>query len=869
MTAMKKYITILILLCTAFHVFAENTITFSSVEGAIGTEVTVSVSLENTDAVSGIQLTIPLDNNLTYVENSHAKSSRLSSHELAVGTKNGVLTLIAYSSSMAAITGNSGEIASFKLLLGKNPGNYNLSASSAKLSSTDGSSLNVMAQTASVIAKGPKLQINYTTINYNNTAIGSAMSRSVYLMNKGNEPLVISDIIFSNNAFSLSYVTPPVTINAGESKYAPVVCKPMTRDKLDETMTIISNGVPQETVIRLTATPYAVNELRLVNASGSTGEEVTVDISMKNMDAISALQMEIAMPNDVEYVDGSFSLSDRKQDHVVSTSFVDGTLSMVAYSSTDKTFTGNDGIIGSFKVKIVGSNNATLKIQKAMMTSTVDGKITNVLSSKYGCTISVNSSQLSTDNSLNFGDVDITQQNVQKTFTIRNYGSSPLMINNIFFANGLFSVKEELPLMIAASSNKTITILCEAEESGDISTDMEIYSNDPNKKLHIVKVTGRIYEPNTMTCDVVVDNRIPTISISVDNYTDIYGIQFDLEASHHFTISSNDIHLSVRSEDLLVTVNTLSENKVRVMAYSQGNAFMASGNGEVMSITLTPNEPLEDGDYDIILSNIVLGSTNLSNMYAGTTIVTPFSIRDYTLGDANGDGTVNVIDVVTTIDYILMKNPTDFIFKAADVNNDESINVIDVVGIIDIILGRWSQAPAHRTQYDDTQNDQLKLVKNGNQSLSFCLDNQSYYIAAQFDLILKNGETLRDITINENRAFSHEISYFEIEPGIYRVLLYAMQNVPIIEHSGEIVNIKIVGDGEGARIENAQFVTFNHDVKHFNSIEAITTGMQKLKSTMLMDIYSADGRLVRSQATTTKDLNNGIYIINNKKIFVK
>lgn len=867
---MKKYITILILLCTAFHAFAENTITFSSVEGTIGKEVTVCVSLTNSDAVSGIQLTIPLDNNLTFVENSQTKSARLGSHELAAGVKNGMLTLMVYSYSMAAIIGNSGEILTFKLLLGENPGNYNLSASSVKLSGLDGSSVSTTTQTATVTVCGPKLQIpSYNkTLNFDG-AIGSYSSQSVYLQNVGNEPLVISDISFSNSAFSLSYVTLPVTINAGESKYAYVGCKPTTRGKLDETMTIISNGVPQETVIRLTATPYAVNELRLVNTSGSTGEEVTVDISMKNMDAISALQMEITMPNDVEYVDGSFILSDRKQDHGTSTSFANGVLRLVAYSPTDKTFTGNDGVVGSFKVKIVGSNNATLRVQQAMMTSTIDGKITNVLSSKYNCTVSVNSSQLSTDSSLDFGDVSITQQNVQKSFTIRNGGSSPLTINNVFFANGLFSVKEQLPLSIDASTSKTLTILCDAEESGDISTDMEIYSNDPNKKLHIVKVTGRIYEPNTMTCNVVVDDRIPTISMSVDNYSDIYGIQFDLEASYNFTLSSSDIHLSTRSEALPVTVNTLSENKVRVMAYSQGAAFMASGNGEVMSITLSPNEPLEDGNYDITLSNIVLGSKNLSNMYAGTTIVTPFSIRDYTLGDANGDGVVNVIDVVTTIDYILVKNPAGFIFKAADVNNDELVNIIDVVGIIDIILGRWSAAPMHRALTDETEQDQLRLIQNNDHSLSLCMDNQGYYLAGQFDVILQNGQMLNDIVVNENRTFSHQISYSEIAPGVYRVLLYGMLNAPIVEHFGEIVNIKLDGNGEDARIENAQFVTFNHDVKHFNSIEAITTGIQNPKSPKLMDIYSADGRLVRSQTTTTKDLSKGIYIINNKKILVK
>lgn len=55
-------------------------------------------------------------------------------------------------------------------------------------------------------------------------------------------------------------------------------------------------------------------------------------------------------------------------------------------------------------------------------------------------------------------------------------------------------------------------------------------------------------------------------------------------------------------------------------------------------------------------------------------------------GDANGDGTVNVNDVLCVIDYFLEKDPSPFNFNNADVNEDGTINVNDVLGIIDIII---------------------------------------------------------------------------------------------------------------------------------------------------------------------------------------
>lgn len=69
--------------------------------------------------------------------------------------------------------------------------------------------------------------------------------------------------------------------------------------------------------------------------------------------------------------------------------------------------------------------------------------------------------------------------------------------------------------------------------------------------------------------------------------------------------------------------------------------------------------------------------------YSTTVASSPLTSK---LGDGNGDFSVNVMDLVQSVDYILGNNPTPFIFKAADVNADQSINVLDIVGTVDIIL---------------------------------------------------------------------------------------------------------------------------------------------------------------------------------------
>jgi len=56
-------------------------------------------------------------------------------------------------------------------------------------------------------------------------------------------------------------------------------------------------------------------------------------------------------------------------------------------------------------------------------------------------------------------------------------------------------------------------------------------------------------------------------------------------------------------------------------------------------------------------------------------------------GDANCDGIVNIIDVITTSNYIMGQNPQPFCFENADTNGDGEITVVDVINIVNIILG--------------------------------------------------------------------------------------------------------------------------------------------------------------------------------------
>ncbi len=113
------------------------------------------------------------------------------------------------------------------------------------------------------------------------------------------------------------------------------------------------------------------------------------------------------------------------------------------------------------------------------------------------------------------------------------------------------------------------------------------------------------------------------------------------------------------------------------------------GNTTIVNPTVIAPEDTSFVDYDVVPGTTYyyvikqlttsLSSHALSNAVAAT----PLTAQK---GDANGSMAVDVADVVSEIGYMTNQDPQPFIFEAADVNSDLSVNILDVVGTLNIIL---------------------------------------------------------------------------------------------------------------------------------------------------------------------------------------
>lgn len=706
-------ILLLALLCFGMGARADNILSLSSAQGSPGEEVNVSISLTNSDAVSSLQVSIPLDENITLVEGSGQLGSRCSEHSLTVGVSDGVLQIFVYSYSMTAITDNSGEVVTFRVKLGSQPKTISLSPTKTVLTDTNGALVTTSAESGSVTVQCAKAEYDMMEVDFGEVPIRSTYIRTVTVTNIGNADLVISSMNFSDvNVFSTTTAL-PLTVSPGSSSSLNITYDPVNRGSIERTLKVVCNSTSKLNTIKLKAKPFAVNELHVQPVSGISDEEATVSMTMNNMDGISGYQVEFDMPEQLEYVDGSFVLSNRKQDHTSVVSLNNNVLKIIVYSPTDKPLTGDDGEIGSFKVKLVGRYGVELRPSKAVLSATIDNKVENVLSEVYGGQVCISSPYISTDYSLNFGAVSVTEA-AEESFTISNYGSAPLSVSRIVSDNENLSIKETLPLTVSAGNSQTVTVVYGSLEQTSFEARMVIYSNDPDQRMHEVTVTGSRFAPNylNVTTPDVTTRQNMAINIGANTYDAISGMQFDIVyPSQYYEPFDGNVTLYDRAEGMTVTARQIDSNTMRYFCYFLSGNGLAAGNGNVMTIKMKPKGgSVPVGSYQVTVKNIKLSTSEMEDKYAGTDIECSFMTEDAgpIMGDVNGNGEVDIDDAVCILRHLVNKPNDNFVEAAADVNDNGEIDIDDAVMVLKYLVGKidvLSRGKAQNTDMDEYDPD--------------------------------------------------------------------------------------------------------------------------------------------------------------------
>ena len=350
------------------------------------------------------------------------------------------------------------------------------------------------------------------------------------------------------------------------------------------------------------------------------------------------------------------------------------------------------------------------------------------------------------------------------------------------------------------------------------------------------------------------------LPVSMENEEEITAFQFDVEVPQGITVT--DVQLGERSSDShTVDYSKQADGSYRVIAVSLQKAPFSGNEGELVSLMLSADKDIEAGDYSIGVKNIVLTTTSKEKIYPAD-VYSVLSVLNIRQGDADGDGFVDVADIVTMIDYILDSSTSDIIFLAADMNADGEIDIFDVMIAINIILNRDNSAGS-RTRASDNMEEQAVVTATAD-GMMLGVNDADRFTAFQFDVKVADGMELTEARLNGD-AGNHKLYFLKNGQNAYRMIGVSMDNSTLTASGNDLIRLSFSKDGQ-VQISNIVFVTPQKSKVYFASGNSEVTGIGSIEYEQAEEIFDLSGRKIDIGRSR---LPKGVYIINNKKVVVR
>ena len=310
----------------------DNVVFFEKAEAFTGKPLTLSLKMNNTKEITGIQCDIYLPEGMTFAKDEDGYYMAELSTERTTATKtnifdavlqsDGALRILASSTKSAAFSGNSGEVATIVINVSENmaDGDYPIVIKSIELSDKSGN-------------------------NYSVSRVKSTVTVASYQLGDVNADgkVNVADItVIANNILNLpntTFIEAAADLNGdGKVNVADITC--------------LANLILYGNISGLTAgakamfaeVPEITVSMPTINTRRGSIVQLPVNISNKNAD-FTAFQFDVALPAGVEIVDASVCAS-RKTSEKMLFNYAkqeDGTFRIMGANLDGKAFAGNDG----------------------------------------------------------------------------------------------------------------------------------------------------------------------------------------------------------------------------------------------------------------------------------------------------------------------------------------------------------------------------------------------------------------------------------------------------------------------------------------------------------------------------------------------
>jgi len=160
-------------------------------------------------------------------------------------------------------------------------------------------------------------------------------------------------------------------------------------------------------------------------------------------------------------------------------------------------------------------------------------------------------------------------------------------------------------------------------------------------------------------------------------------------------------------------------------------------------------------------------------------------------GDANGDGVINVLDVIAMSNYFIGDPSGDFCFDNSDINGDGTIDILDIIAVINLFQS--GKVAPNASLFSETAN--LYLQKDG-----IAIDSDGTLAGIQLEIA-------GDMTTMElDKALQGYQLVYAYEHGVLRAMIFSLDNSPI---PAGLINLVNFNDAMQVEIINARAGNLN------------------------------------------------------------
>jgi hypothetical protein len=294
----------------------------------------------------------------------------------------------------------------------------------------------------------PGLSISPATYDFGSIVDGQTKSQNFTLTNTGSASLTVSQLSVSGTGYSVSGLTTPTTIAAGQSATFSAVFAPTTAGSLTGSVTVSSNAPNSPATISLTGTGVAAS--------------VTLSSS----------------PNNLSFGSVNAGTSTSKSVTLSNGGNVNVTISQISVSAKDITTSGV-----TTPLTLTPGQSQTLNVTfDPSAAETVSGNITVTSSQGASTVVSVSGTGVQaaisvTPSSASFGSVTVGSANSQ-TIQLSNTGNGVLTITQASVTGSGFSDSGlSLPLSINPGQSSTFNAQFQPSAAGSASGSITIVSN--------------------------------------------------------------------------------------------------------------------------------------------------------------------------------------------------------------------------------------------------------------------------------------------------------------------------------------------------------------------------------------------------------